>query len=137
MKSSLFLCSYNCTPCNSWFIYLYFFFGGIVLNVAGDGKSSKNFGLLVSSPLFVFLILRLFFRFFLFPEADEMLGRGYKDQIYEIFKYLPGKIQVCIFSRTMPSEVLETAAIFTHKPLKFVFKRDDNIGRYEAIFYCS
>ena len=67
MKSSLFLCSYNCTPCNSWFIYLYFFFGGIVLNVAGDGKSSKNFGLLVSSPLFVFLILRLFFRFFLFP----------------------------------------------------------------------
>jgi superfamily II DNA/RNA helicase len=35
-------------------------------------------------------------------EADEMLSRGFKDQIYEIFKSLPEDIQVCLFSATMP-----------------------------------
>ena len=54
-----------------------------------------------------------------------LLSRGFKDQIYEIFKYLPGKIQVCIFSGTMPSDVLEMAAVFMHKPLKIVLKRDE------------
>lgn len=28
-------------------------------------------------------------------EADEMLSRGFKDQIYDIFQLLPPKIQVC------------------------------------------
>lgn len=27
-------------------------------------------------------------------EADEMLSRGFKDQIYDIFQLLPPKIQV-------------------------------------------
>lgn len=31
---------------------------------------------------------------FVLDEADEMLSRGFKDQIYDIFQLLPPKIQV-------------------------------------------
>ena len=36
---------------------------------------------------------------FVLDEADEMLSRGFKEQIYDIFKYLPPNIQVGIMSR--------------------------------------
>ena len=44
---------------------------------------------------------------FFLDEADEMLSRGFKEQIYEIFKFLPEQVQVCLFSATMPLDVLE------------------------------
>jgi superfamily II DNA/RNA helicase len=31
---------------------------------------------------------------FVLDEADEMLSRGFKDQIYDIFQLLPPKLQV-------------------------------------------
>ena len=34
-------------------------------------------------------------KIFVLDEADEMLSRGFKDQIYDIFRTLPGNIQVC------------------------------------------
>jgi manganese-dependent inorganic pyrophosphatase len=41
-------------------------------------------------------------------EADQMLDRGFKDQIYEIFNSgLPAETQVALFSATMPAEALE------------------------------
>lgn len=33
---------------------------------------------------------------FVLDEADEMLSRGFKDQIYDIFRKLPADIQVTI-----------------------------------------
>ncbi|KAM7259335.1 hypothetical protein ACFE04_015076 [Oxalis oulophora] len=50
-------------------------------------------------------------KMFVLDEADEMLSRGFKDQIYDIFQLLPPKIQVGVFSATMPPEALE----ITHK----------------------
>ena len=44
---------------------------------------------------------------FVLDEADEMLSRGFKDQIYDIFKYLPPSVQVALFSATMPPEILD------------------------------
>uniref|UniRef100_A0A2K6K191 ATP-dependent RNA helicase n=1 Tax=Rhinopithecus bieti TaxID=61621 RepID=A0A2K6K191_RHIBE len=40
-------------------------------------------------------------------EADEMLSRGFKDQIYDIFQKLNSNTQVVLLSATMPSDVLE------------------------------
>jgi translation initiation factor 4A len=33
-------------------------------------------------------------KMFTLDEADEMLSRGFKDQIYDIFQLLPPKLQV-------------------------------------------
>merc|ERR1712135_111081 len=36
---------------------------------------------------------------FVCDEADEMLSRGFKDQIYDIFKTLPPNVHVCLLRR--------------------------------------
>ena len=49
---------------------------------------------------------------FILDEADEMLSRGFKDQIYEIFQFIPKDCQTCIFSATMPPSALEITEKF-------------------------
>jgi len=64
-------------------------------------------------------------RIFCLDEADEMLGRGFKDQIYDIFQFLPENVQVCLFSATMPLEVLEVTALFMRDPIRILVKSDE------------
>uniref|UniRef100_A0A7S0BWH4 RNA helicase n=2 Tax=Sar TaxID=2698737 RepID=A0A7S0BWH4_9STRA len=64
-------------------------------------------------------------RQFMLDEADEMLSRGFKDQIYDIFKFLPEQVQVCLFSATMPLEVLEVTANFMRDPVRILVKKDE------------
>lgn len=42
-------------------------------------------------------------RMFVLDEADEMLSRGFKDQIYDIFQLLPPKLQVRVPLSLAPS----------------------------------
>ena len=64
-------------------------------------------------------------RLFVLDEADEMLSRGFKEQIYEVFKFLPEKVQVALFSATMPMEVLEVSQRFMREPVRILVKRDE------------
>ena len=64
-------------------------------------------------------------RMFVLDEADEMLSRGFKDQIYDIFQLLPPKIQVGVFSATLPPEALEITRKFMDKPVRILVKRDE------------
>lgn len=64
-------------------------------------------------------------RVFILDEADEMLSRGFKDQIYDIFKNLPVDCQVGLFSATMPPEALEITKKFMKDPVKILVKRDE------------
>lgn len=58
-------------------------------------------------------------------EADEMLSRGFLDQVYEIFKYVPPKSQVVLFSATIPSGVLDITEKFMKNPVKILVKQED------------
>ncbi|KAL9649469.1 hypothetical protein ABK040_000708 [Willaertia magna] len=58
-------------------------------------------------------------------EADEMLSKGFKEQIYLIFKHLPQDMQVCLFSATMPSEVLEITHKFMNDPIRILVKKEE------------
>jgi len=64
-------------------------------------------------------------RQFFLDEADEMLSRGFKDQIYDIFKFLPESVQVCLFSATMPLDVLEVTEKFMREPVRILVKKDE------------
>ncbi len=57
-------------------------------------------------------------------EADEMLSVGFKEQIYQIFQYLPENICVCLFSATLPSEVHELTSKFMRDPVKILVKSE-------------
>merc|ERR1719359_673479 len=63
-------------------------------------------------------------RMFVLDEADEMLSRGFKDQIYQIFKLLPAEVQVCLFSATMPSEILELTTRFMRDAVRILVKAE-------------
>lgn len=63
-------------------------------------------------------------RLFVLDEADEMLTSEFKTQIHTIFQYFNEKIQVAIFSATMPYEVLELAEKFMINPIKLTVKAE-------------
>jgi translation initiation factor 4A len=62
---------------------------------------------------------------FVLDEADEMLSRGFKEQIYSVFQFLPDKVQVALFSATMPSDVLDVTVRFMRNPIRILVKRDE------------
>jgi ATP-dependent RNA helicase len=61
----------------------------------------------------------------LLPQADELLNQGFKDQIYDIYRYLPPNTQVCLISATMTQEVLEMTTKFMTDPIRILVKRDE------------
>jgi ATP-dependent RNA helicase len=58
-------------------------------------------------------------------EADEMLSLGFKEQIYDIYRYLPPTTQVVLVSATLPREVLSITKQFMNKPIRILVKRDE------------
>ena len=64
-------------------------------------------------------------KLFCLDEADEMLSRGFKDQIYEVFQLLPQDTQVVLLSATMPADVLEVTKKFMRDPVRILVKRDE------------
>ncbi|KAF5375274.1 hypothetical protein D9758_000081 [Tetrapyrgos nigripes] len=62
-------------------------------------------------------------------EADDMLSKGFKDQIYEIFQLIPPNqdLQVALFSATMPSEVLELSTKFMRDPVTRILVKKDEL----------
>ena len=64
-------------------------------------------------------------KMFVLDEADEMLSRGFKDQIYDIFRLLPTSTQVILLSATMPVEVLDVTTKFMRDPIRILVKKDE------------
>merc|ERR1711959_760478 len=85
---------------------------------------------------------------FVLDEADEMLSRGFKDQIYDIFKCLPPNVQVCLFSATMPPEILDLTGKFMRDAVRILVKKEEwkidtlcdlyeTLTITQAIIYCN
>ncbi|CAE6470240.1 unnamed protein product [Rhizoctonia solani] len=58
-------------------------------------------------------------------EADELLNKGFKDQIYDVYRYLPPSTQVVVLSATLPHDVLEMTTKFMTDPIRILVKRDE------------
>lgn len=58
-------------------------------------------------------------------EADEILNRGFKEQIYDIYRYLPASTQVVLISATLPASVLEVTDKFMNDPVRILVRRDE------------
>lgn len=58
-------------------------------------------------------------------EADEMLNKGFKEQIYDVYRYLPPATQVVLLSATLPHEILEMTQKFMTDPIRILVKRDE------------
>lgn len=67
-------------------------------------------------------------------EADEMLSSGFKEQIYNIFQYLPYNVQITLFSATIPHDLYTLTDKFMRDPVKILVKAEmltlDGIAQY-------
>ncbi|KAJ1935317.1 translation initiation factor eIF4A [Linderina macrospora] len=110
-----------------------------------DDEAAFNAGaqIVVGTPGRVFdMINRRIFdtssvKLFVLDEADEMLSRGFKDQIYEVFQLLPAEVQVVLLSATMPTDVLEVTTKFMRDPIRILVKRDELTLEGIKQFYIS
>jgi len=64
-------------------------------------------------------------RLLVLDEADEMLNKGFKEQIYDVYRYLPPATQVVLLSATLPHEILEMTSKFMTDPIRILVKRDE------------
>jgi len=58
-------------------------------------------------------------------EADEMLDKGFKEQIYDVYRHLPPATQVVLVSATLTPDVLEITKKFMNNPIRILVKRDE------------
>lgn len=59
-----------------------------------------------------------------FDEADEILSYGFKETIHDIISRIPETTQICLFSATMPDEVLELTTKFMRNPESILVKKE-------------
>jgi len=58
-------------------------------------------------------------------EADVMLSKGFKEQIYDVYRYLSPETQIVLVSATLPHEILEMTHKFMTDPVLVLVKRDE------------
>ena len=64
-------------------------------------------------------------KMFILDESDEMLNQGFKEQIYDVYRYLPPGTQVVLLSATLPVEILQMTTKFMTDPIRILVKRDE------------
>jgi len=56
-------------------------------------------------------------------EADEMLSRGFREQVVQLFSM--SSCQKCLFSATLPLDILEISKEFMKSPTQILVKKDE------------
>ena len=65
---------------------------------------------------------------FIMDDVDELFERGYKDTIYDIFRTLPERIQVCMFSCSeLSAELVDTTKRLMNNPKYVIGKKVEEI----------
>jgi len=64
-------------------------------------------------------------KMFVLDEADEMLNKGFREQIYDVYRYLPPATQVVLVSATLTPDVLTMTKKFMTDPIRILVKRDE------------
>ncbi|KAG8892337.1 Eukaryotic initiation factor 4A-III [Tulasnella sp. 417] len=59
-------------------------------------------------------------------EADEMLRKGFREQIYDIYRYLLPATQVVFISIELPDSLLKMTAKLMKNPIRMLFERDES-----------
>jgi superfamily II DNA/RNA helicase len=64
------------------------------------------------------------FKLVILDEADEMLSFGFKDQVYNVFKYLHKNVQIALFSATLPNNIFAITNKFMRDPVRICVKAE-------------
>ena len=103
--------------------------GGTNMNECRDGLS-KDPQIIVGSPGRILDMINrrnLFtdnIRQVILDEADEILSYGFKESIHDIIKSIPQTSQICLFSATIPEDVLDLSNKFLREPENILVKKE-------------
>jgi len=61
----------------------------------------------------------------IFDEADEILSKGFKETIVQIIRFIKKDAQICLFSATMPEEIIEISKHFMNEPKHILVKKEE------------
>ena len=70
-------------------------------------------------------------------EADEILSSGFLDNIYNIIQTIPKSTQICLYSATMPQEILDLTNQFMNNPEQILVQADSLTLEGIQQFYIS
>lgn len=71
-------------------------------------------------------ILKLsYLKCFVLDEADEMLSKGFLENMKEVISYIPGECRILLFSATMPKEIVGLTTNFMNDPAKILVKNQE------------
>lgn len=62
---------------------------------------------------------------FVLDEADEMLSKGFLENIKEVINYIPPSTKINLFSATMPKEIVAMTHLFMNDPAKILVKNEE------------
>jgi translation initiation factor 4A len=65
-----------------------------------------------------------YLKIFILDEADEMLSRGFLENIKEVIGFIPQTTQIALFSATMPKDIVEISQKFMNNPAKILVKKE-------------
>lgn len=105
----------------------------VTANVFIGGTSTSNFSnhIMIGTPGRIYdlltknLLCRENIHTVILDEADEMLSRGFKDQIYFILNILNKNIHIALISATIPEDILNISNEFMKEPLKLLIQKDN------------
>ena len=103
--------------------------GGTNVNLCRE-ELSKNPHIVVGTPGRILDMIRRRYlptndvKLLTFDEADEILSRGFKEDIHDIIQSVDKHSQICIFSATLPDEILELTDKFMNSPERVLVKKE-------------
>jgi len=115
--------------CNYTKITIMKVIGGTNVNLCRD-ELSKNPHIVVGTPGRILDMIRRRYlptvsvKLLTFDEADEILSQGFKEDIHDIIQSVDKNAQICIFSATLPEDILELTDKFMNKPERILVKQE-------------
>jgi translation initiation factor 4A len=103
--------------------------GGTNVNLCRE-ELSKNPHIVVGTPGRILDMIRRRYlptndvKLLTFDEADEILSQGFKEDIHDIIQSVDKHSQICIFSATLPDEILELTDNFMNSPERVLVKKE-------------
>ena len=109
-----------------------------ILNLIGGTKSRENIfelekgaHVIVGSPGRVLDLMKKghlklsYLKNLVLDEADNLLGKGFLENIKDVISLIPPEAKINLFSATMPKEVLDLTDKFMKDPVKILVKNEE------------
>jgi translation initiation factor 4A len=120
---------YDCA--NNFNTYTKFSIGLLIGGCNSDSQFREDSQLVIGTPGKVVSMLMKEqlksknIKILVLDEADDLLKTGFKEQLVDIFQFIPKRSQICIFSATIGSDTLDLTSRFMNDPVKILIKNEE------------